>query len=284
MKNPQDPAAPRAARAKAAPTTKAAKAPTPPAPAGLSQDLVYRQFADNPGKVLGYRQLSRRLGITTKAERENLFAYLKELRQTGHLELLQNDEYRLASPTDLQMAASAAKGRKPAKKAPAFATPEPVLEEEFGQDPIVHRRRSAGFDHVGDGPDRRPQRDSNTVIGTVSLATPRFAFVVREDGEGDDIRVFTDQLRYALDGDLVRVRLRGIRDGRLTGDVVEVIKRQRVEVVGRLQVQGSIGFVKPDNRKSYFDVMVPPDGLADSHNGDKVLVRITEFSGPRRAG
>ncbi|MGI4741416.1 MAG: ribonuclease R [Janthinobacterium lividum] len=272
MKNPQDPAAPRAARAKAAPATKAALV-------GLTQDSVYRQFADSPGKVLAYRQLSRRLGITTKAQREELFAHLKNLRQNGRLELLQNDEYRLANPTDLQVAASATKGRKPASKPAELvhsATAAPALEEEFGQDPIVHRRRSAGFDHVGDGPDR-PHRDPNTVIGTVALATPRFAFVVREDGEGDDIRIFTDQLRYALDGDLVRVRLRGVRDGRLTGDVVEVLKRQRVEVVGRLQVQGSIGFVKPDNRKAYFDVMVPPNELNDSRNGDKVLVRITEF-------
>lgn len=77
MKNPQDPAAPRAARAKAA-----------PAPAGFSQELVYRQFADNPGKVLGYRQLSRRLGITTKAQRDELFDHLKVLRRMNRLELL----------------------------------------------------------------------------------------------------------------------------------------------------------------------------------------------------
>ncbi|RYF09917.1 MAG: ribonuclease R, partial [Deltaproteobacteria bacterium] len=264
MKNPKDPAAPRAARAKAAPEA-------------LSQDAVYRQFADNPGKVLGYRQLSRRLGITTKAQRDELFDHLKVLRRLNRLELLQNDEYRLANPTDLQVAATAPKGRKTPKKEVAKDAASAILpEEEFGQDPIIHRRRSAGFDHVGDGPDR-PRRDSNTVIGTVALATPRFAFVVREDGEGDDIRIFTDQLRYALDGDLVRVRLRGVRDGRLTGDVVEVLKRQRVEVVGRLQVQGSIGFVKPDNRKSYFDVMVPPQELHEARNGDKVLVRITEF-------
>ena len=223
MKNPQDPAAPRASRAKAAPAakaskdSKAAKGPTPPAAASLSQEHVYRQFADNPGKVLAYRQLSRRLGITTKTQREELFAHLKELKKTGRLELLQNDEYRLANPTDLQAAASAAKSQKPARKVPVATAPTPdsELAGEFGQDPIVHRRRSAGFDHPGDGPDR-PRRDSNTIIGTVALATPRFAFVVREDGEGDDIRIFTDQLRYALDGDLVRVRLRGVRDGRLT--------------------------------------------------------------------
>jgi ribonuclease R len=276
MKNPKDPAAPRAARAKAAPAVSKVAA----AAASIDQDVVYRQFADNPGKVLAYRQLSRRLGITTKVQREELFAHLKELKQNGRLELLQNDEYRLANPTDLQVAASTATARKTGKKAATPATApaavDPAFETEFGQDPIVHRRRSAGFDHVGDGPER-PHRDPNTIIGTVSLATPRFAFVVREDGEGDDIRVFTDQLRYALDGDLVRVRLRGIRDGRLTGDVVEVLKRQRVEVVGRLQLHGSIGFVKPDNRKAYFDVMVTPEGLGESRNGDKVLVRITDF-------
>jgi ribonuclease R len=264
MKNPKDSAAPRAARAKAA-------------PAGLSQDLVYQQFADNPGKVLGYRQLSRRLGITTKDQRAELFDHLKVLRRLGRIELLQNDEYRLGDPTDLQVAAAAPKGRKTTKKeASQQAVPAVQPEDEFGHDPVIHRRRTAGFDHVGDGPDR-PRRDSNTLIGTVALATPRFAFVVREDGAGDDIRVFTDQLRYALDGDLVRVRLRGVRDGRVTGDVVEVLKRQRTEVVGRLQLHGSIGFVKPDNRKSYFDVLVTPEGLGDARNGDKVLVRITEF-------
>jgi len=277
MKTPKDPAAPRAPRAKAAPATKAAPvSKVAAAAASVDKEVVFRQFADNPGKVLAYRQLSRRLGITTKVQREELFAHLKELKQEGKLELLQNDDYRLANPTDLQVAASAAKGRKTAKKVAAETPALPALDDHFGQDPIVHRRRSAGFDHVGDGPDR-PRRDGNTIIGTVALATPRFAFVVREDGEGDDIRVFTDQLRYALDGDLVRVRLRGIRDGRVTGDVVEVLKRQRPEVVGRLQVQGSIGFVKPDNRKAYFDVMVPPQELGDSRNGDKVLVRITEF-------
>jgi ribonuclease R len=274
MKNPKDPAAPRAARAKAAPAAKpTSTSKVAAAAASIDQEVVYRQFADNPGKVLGYRQLSRRLGITTKVQREELFDHLKVLRRLGRVELVQNDEYRLANPTDLQEAAAAPKGRKTAKKEEA---PAILPEEEFGQDPIVHRRRSAGFDHAGDGPDR-PRRDPNTLIGTVALATPRFAFVVREDGEGDDIRVFTDQLRYALDGDLVRVRLRGIRDGRVTGDVVEVLKRQRTEVVGRLQLHGSIGFVKPDNRKAYFDVMVPPEGLAESRDGDKVLVRVTEF-------
>ncbi len=248
-----------------------------PEPAPITQELVLRAFTDNPDKVLAYRQLSRRLGVTTKQQREEIFGHLKQLRQQGAIALLQNDEYRLADASAAAAADKPAKGKKTAK-APAARPPaaRPV-ETEFGQDPIVHRRREAGFDYVGD--DTRPSRDANTVIGTVDLATPNFAFVVPEGvGKGsDDIRVFTDQLKFALQGDVVRVRLRGSRDGRPVGDVVEVLKRQRPEVVGRLQVQGTLGFVKPDNRKVYFDVFVPPHALGDARNGDKVLVRITEF-------
>ena len=49
------------------------------------------------------------------------------------------------------------------------------------------------------------------------------------------------------------------------------------EIVGRIQIQGTLGFVKPDNRKVFFDVFVPPHLLHESRNGDKVLVRINDF-------
>ena len=266
MNTPHEPRAPRAKR-------------ETPEPAPIAQDQVLRAFADNPAKVLAYRQLSRRLGVTTKGQREEIFAHLKELRKRGLITLLQNDEYRLADAVAAAAALAPASGRKPGKKAAAPVAPprNRSVQAEFGQDPIVHRRREAGFDYV-DGDDRPERAPSNTVIGTVDLATPNFAFVVPEGtGEADDIRVFTDQLKFALQGDVVRVRLRSSRDGRPVGDVVEVLKRQRPEVVGRLQIQGTLGFVKPDNRKMYFDVFVPPHLQHDSRNGDKVLVRIIEF-------
>ena len=265
MTTPNESPAPRAQREK-------------PEPAPISQDLVLRAFTDNPTKVLAYRQLSRRLGVTTKGQREEIFAHLKVLRKNGLIILLQNDEYRLADADAVATALMPSSARKTPKpdSAPARLSTHRSAQVEFGQDPIVHRRRSAGFDYVGD--DTRPSRDANTVIGTVDLATPNFAFVIPEGtGNADDIRVFTDQLKYALQGDVVRVRMRSSRDGRPVGDVVEVLKRVRPEIVGRLQVQGTLGFVKPDNRKVYFDVFVPPHLLHDSRNGDKVLVRITEF-------
>ncbi|GAB3878364.1 ribonuclease R [Hymenobacter segetis] len=267
MNTPENPKAPRAKREK-------------PEPAAITQDQVLRVFADNPTKVLAYRQLSRRLGVTTKGQREEIFAHIKVLRKNGLITLLQNDEYRLADADAVAAALMPSSAKKSTKKGDSPIAPprNRSVQAEFGQDPIVHRRRSAGFDYV-DGDDRPERAPSNTVIGTVDLATPNFAFVVPEGtGESDDIRVFTDQLKFALQGDVVRVRLRsGSRDGRPMGDVVEVLKRVRPEIVGRIQIQGTLGFVKPDNRKVYFDVFVPPHLLHESRNGDKVLVRINEF-------
>ncbi|RPD49275.1 ribonuclease R [Hymenobacter sediminis] len=280
MKEKDESAAPRAPRAKAARGTNAAAAP-------ISKDLVFRIFRDNPGKVFSYRQLSRRLGVTTKEQREDVFEHLKSLKKTGLLTLLQNDDYRLTDAAAAQAVTEPAGGRKTRRnEREPFAGMNrgggrPV-ETEFGQDPVVHRRREAGFDFPNaDDPTtprrgRHEQSGGETITGTVALATDKYAFVISEESE-QDVRVFTDRLKFAMHGDTVRLRLRGSRDGRPVGDVVEVVNRVRPELVGRLHMQGGIGFVKPDNRKVYFDVFVPYEKLNGANHGEKVLVRINEF-------
>ncbi|MBW3128991.1 ribonuclease R [Hymenobacter profundi] len=319
MKRKDDSAAPRAPRAKAARTPQETSAPT----ASVTINQVAREFFTSNETLIPYRQLARRLGVTTKEQREVLFGHLRTLRETGQLELVGNDEYRLygaesAEPvpaTAPEVEASteptpeAAKGNKKSKYAatkqrqdeeskPTSEQSRPEeddndsvskgrpVEAEFGKDPVIHRRREAGFDHAGDvrhQKKRRPERAAETerpgeyITGRVDLATQKFAFVVSEESE-EDVRVFTDRLMFAMDGDTVRVRLRGQRDGRPVGDVVEILKREKDTVVGRLMTQNAgFGFVKPDYRKLYFDVFVPTDGLHEARDGEKVLVKITEW-------
>jgi ribonuclease R len=275
MKRKEDSAAPRAPRAKAASGDQAA-------PATITKEQVLRIFTDKPTDVIAYRQLSRRLGVTTKEQREEVFEHLRSFKKSGVLTLVTNDEYRLTDPTAMLAATAPAssKKRRHDDNTPVPAKPGRSVQAEFGNDPVVHRRRGAGFDFPSDElrPETRRRQDSGgeTITGTVALATDKFAFVISEESESD-VRVFTDRLKFAMHGDTVRLRLRGLRDGRPVGDVVEVLNRVRPEVVGRLQVQGGIGFVKPDNRKMYFDVFVPFENLHGANHGEKVLVRITEF-------
>ncbi|GAA4390425.1 ribonuclease R [Hymenobacter koreensis] len=275
------------------------------APAGINKTLVFRIFADNPGKVFNYRQLARRLGVTTKEQRDEIFDVLKGLKKSGHIALLSNDDYRLvelpgrASTSERPDRDMPAKDRGPRRGQPAEPTTgyQPRTErpvEEPSDDlqatgPLVHRRRSAGFDLPGTTDrSRRPgslrehrAQHGPTITGTVDLANTKFAFIV-SDELPEDLRVFTDRLAFAMDGDTVKVRMGQNRDGKPTGDVVEVLERVKEEVVGRIQMQAGFGFVQPDYKKLYFDVFVPPHALGEAQDGDKVLVKITEW--PTEAG
>ncbi|KAA9332948.1 ribonuclease R [Hymenobacter busanensis] len=265
----------------------------------INKTLVFRIFADNPGKVFNYRQLARRLGVVDKEQRESLFDVLKSLKKSGHVALLQNDDYRLVEIPGRTDATQRPAQDQPAdggSEAPAAGyqprnrRPLENLTEQQPHDPIVHRRRSAGFDMPGPGPERnrRPgslrehrEQGSNYITGTVDLANTKFAFIV-SDELPEDLRVFTDRLAFAMDGDTVKVRIGQNRDGKPTGDVVEVLERVKEEVVGRIQMQAGFGFVQPDYKKLYFDVFVPPHALGEAQNGDKVVVKITEW--PTEAG
>jgi ribonuclease R len=274
-------------------------------PAVINKTQVFRIFAENPGKVFNYRQLARRLGVVDKDQRDELFDTLKALKKSGHIALLQNDDYRLVEiPGRAQQerpdhdvpakdrgprrgkgeaAGDAAGGYQPRNRRPI----ENPGEELAANGPIVHRRRSAGFDMPGTA-DRTPRpgsyrerRESSyqagpTITGTVDLANAKFAFIVSEELP-EDLRIYTDRLAFAMDGDTVRVRLGQNRDGKPTGDVVEIVERVKEEVVGRLQVQAGFGFVSPDYKKLYFDVFVPGHAFNGANDGDKVLVKVTEW-------
>ncbi|TPE45566.1 ribonuclease R [Pontibacter mangrovi] len=115
------------------------------------------------------------------------------------------------------------------------------------------------------------------VTGRVDLANSKYAYIVSEERE-EDIRVYTEHLQYAMDGDLVKVEvLPSVRGGRQEGVVVEVLERTRTELVGLMELSKNFGFVVPDFKRTYFDVFVGERHLGEAESGDKVLVRIIEW-------
>ncbi|WP_202923650.1 ribonuclease R [Pontibacter fetidus] len=115
------------------------------------------------------------------------------------------------------------------------------------------------------------------ITGRVDMANNKYAYIVSEQTE-DDVRVFREHLNYAMDGDLVKVEvLPTYEGGRAEGIVVEILERRREELVGIIQLSKNFGFVVPDFKKLYFDIFVGERGLNGANNGDKVLVKITEW-------
>ncbi|MFC5270932.1 ribonuclease R [Adhaeribacter terreus] len=118
--------------------------------------------------------------------------------------------------------------------------------------------------------------ETKIVTGKVDLATPKYAFVVSEE-LGSDVRVFTEKLKFAMDDDLVKVKVSYGRGDKMEGEVLEVLERKREDIVGRIEVSDRFAFLVPDYKKLYFDVFIPMDGIKDAQNGDKVLVQVTEW-------
>ncbi|GAB3825244.1 ribonuclease R [Pontibacter rugosus] len=115
------------------------------------------------------------------------------------------------------------------------------------------------------------------ITGRVDLANSKYAYIVSE-GREEDVRVFRENLNYAMDGDVVKVEVSPtVRGGRQEGVVIEVLERSRTELVGIMELSKNFGFVVPDFKKLYFDVFVGERGLNGANSGDKVLVKITEW-------
>lgn len=113
--------------------------------------------------------------------------------------------------------------------------------------------------------------------GTVDFVNPRFAFVVVE-GREEDIWVSVNDLKFALDGDKVRIKIYPTAKGRRPeGEVIEVLERKRSEFVGKIEISERYAFVIADNRKMYIDIFVPANSISTARNGDKVIVKIVEW-------
>lgn len=126
-----------------------------------------------------------------------------------------------------------------------------VLEELRQGDEII-RGRDARW---------RLPAPSTAVIGSLDIAMAGHAFLIAENPEDPDIFIPPDQLRDAFDGDTVKAMVaeserRG--DRRLSGRVVEVIKRARSRIVARMLKNGRA--IVEDPRNHYeFTLEVSPD-------------------------
>ncbi len=119
---------------------------------------------------------------------------------------------------------------------------------------------------------------SEEITGRVDYVNPRFAFIVSEQLE-KDVKVKSENLKYALDDDLVKVQIfkPTTRGGHAEGKVVEIIERNRKEFVGRVQTSGNFAFVIPDFRKMYFDIFISSSNMLGAQPDDKVVVEIVQW-------
>ncbi|WP_071781098.1 ribonuclease R [Adhaeribacter aquaticus] len=118
--------------------------------------------------------------------------------------------------------------------------------------------------------------EEKEITGVVDLANSRFAFVISDEVD-EDIKIATENLKFAMGGDKVRVRLLPSRGDRQEGEVIEILERVSEEVAGRIELSKNFAFLVPNFKKLYFDVFIPEEEINGAQNGDKVLVKITDW-------
>lgn len=147
----------------------------------------------------------------------------------------------------------------------------PEILFELERQGHVNRLRNGSFKSA------RKEKTASEVTGIVDHVNPKFAYIVSPDSE-EDIWVKTEFLKYAFDGDTVRVKVFHGRKGRRPeGKVQEVLKRKHVEIVGLVELSERFAFIVPDSRKIYEDIFVPLNKTQGANHNDKVIVKVVEW-------
>jgi len=114
--------------------------------------------------------------------------------------------------------------------------------------------------------------------GTLDMTQHGYAFLVSEDEE-DDVFIARNNLKTALDKDLVKVFVYPKRkqSTRVEGEVVEILKRARDTFVGTVEISREYAFLLPDSRKMPFDIFIPKGKLGGVEHGQKAIARIIDW-------
>lgn len=113
--------------------------------------------------------------------------------------------------------------------------------------------------------------------GKLDMTTRGQGYVI-VDGLEDDVFVNSKNLNKALHGDEVEVYIfKRRKNATLEGEITNIIKRNKTEFVGVIDIQKNFAFVSTSEGKMYTDIFISKDKIGKAQQGDKVLVRMDEW-------
>ncbi|HEY5586135.1 MAG TPA: ribonuclease R [Ruminiclostridium sp.] len=124
----------------------------------------------------------------------------------------------------------------------------------------------------------------NLVVGRIQAHERGFAFVIPDDENAEDVFISADSINGAMHNDRVvaRVNRKSPSDKKMEGEVLRILKRANVNLVGTFEKSVSFGFVVPDNKRISGDIFVPKSEFGGAKKGQKVVVQIVKYPEQRR--
>ncbi len=122
-----------------------------------------------------------------------------------------------------------------------------------------------------------PHKGTAYMTGTIDMKQTGKAYVIPGD-KSEDIFISPTSTGHSLHGDKVKVLLFPRRKGKKTeGQVVEILKRNKKQFVGTIEVSRNFAFLIPDNPSMPVHIFIPLTHLNGAKNGQKVVAEITEW-------
>jgi ribonuclease R len=150
-----------------------------------------------------------------------------------------------------------------------------IIEELFRNQELIQTKR--GKYQINPESEQFRQSVKTHINGTVDMKRSGKAYVIPDDKTGD-VFINAPNTHHALHGDYVKVFLFPLRKGRKKeGEIAEILKRNKTQFVGVLEVNKKFAFLIPDNPSMPVDIFIPFTQLNGGKNGEKVVARITEW-------
>ena len=126
---------------------------------------------------------------------------------------------------------------------------------------------------------KKESSSQHTLKGVLDITRSGIGYVIVQNVP-NDILVRPGDFNTALHGDTVLVRVLGgsaKKSGRQQGAVVDVLQRKQMEFLGKIEIGKSAAFFTADTEKPMPDFFIPEAALNGAKDGDRVIVRITEW-------
>lgn len=122
-------------------------------------------------------------------------------------------------------------------------------------------------------------KKKHRIEGTFRANEKGFGFVELEDENAEDIFIPSNSVHGALNGDKVEVTIikPKEKERRAEGKVVNIVSREKAEVVGVFQKSRNFGFVVPDDKRFGTDIFISKTNTKGAKNNDKVVATILKY-------
>jgi len=121
----------------------------------------------------------------------------------------------------------------------------------------------------------RGKSETKQLVGNIDITQSGQAYV-KSDDFPEEICISPSNTNGAMHTDKVKIKLfdKKRRDGRVEGEVVDIVRRGKTEFAGTIHIESRHAFVVPDNKK-FRDFIIPKDKTGAAKDGQKVVVKMT---------